>query len=464
MARIVIIGAGISGLAAAARLATLGHRVTVCEAAPGPGGMLGQYRRDGFAFDTGPTLLTLPAVYRDLALKTGREPLEQLVELAPVDPESRHLFADGTELTLPNASRGGVAKALDQALGEGTGRLWGEVMNRGRAVWEATRRPLIEEPLPADPGPLGTDPYPAAPRRGLARLFGGPGQLTVDEVAGRELGGHPALTALLTESVLRFGFDPRATPASATVLPYVEQTFGVWSVRGGLTALVQAVFRRCELRGVEFRFGARVSPEDFPEADVVLRPEPPAAELPGRFSLLLALRGPRPAGTAQRTVLHTPVRSTELAAVFDRPALRDFPTVQVLRPDDPSLVPDDQHEAVVLTCTVPSQAVFDWTAPGVAEDFADRLLMQLDASRLDVADRVLWQVVRTPADTERETLSPGGAVARPALPGAGGGFLQPANATGRPGHYLLGQAAHPGGGLARAGMSASVVAGLIGPA
>jgi phytoene dehydrogenase-like protein len=90
--------------------------------------------------------------------------------------------------------------------------------------------------------------------------------------------------------------------------------------------------------------------------------------------------------------------------------------------------------------------------------------MQLDASRLDVADRVLWQVVRTPADTERETLSPGGAVARPALPGAGGGFLQPANATGRPGHYLLGQAAHPGGGLARAGMSASVVAGLIGPA
>lgn len=231
MARIVIIGAGISGLAAAARLATLGHRVTVCEAAPGPGGMLGQYRRDGFAFDTGPTLLTLPAVYRDLALKTGREPLEQLLELAPVDPESRHLFADGTELTLPNASRGGVAKALDQALGADTGRLWGEVMNRGRTVWEATRRPLLEEPLPADPGPLGTDPYPAAPRRGLARLFGGSRQLTVDEVAQRELGGHPALTALLTESVLRFGFDPRTTPASATVLPYVEQTFGVWSVR-----------------------------------------------------------------------------------------------------------------------------------------------------------------------------------------------------------------------------------------
>ncbi|TQF05788.1 NAD(P)/FAD-dependent oxidoreductase [Kitasatospora acidiphila] len=464
MARIVIIGAGISGLAAAARLATLGHRVTVCEAAPGPGGMLGQYRRDGFAFDTGPTLLTLPAVYRDLALKTGREPLEQLLELTPVDPESRHLFADGTELTLPNASRGGVAKALDQALGADTGRLWGEVMNRGRTVWEATRRPLLEEPLPADPGPLGTDPYPAAPRRGLARLFGGSRQPTVDEVAQRELGGHPALTALLTESVLRFGFDPRTTPASATVLPYVEQTFGVWSVRGGLHALVAAVVGRCEQRGVEFRFGARVHPDDFPEADLVLRPEPPDAGLPGRFSLLLALAGPRPAGAAQRTVVHTPSRRDELAALFDEPAPPGFPTVQVLRPDDPSLVPDGRHEAVVLTCTVPSQAVVDWTAPGVADAFADTVLAQVEAAGLDLADRVLWRVARTPADTERETLSPGGAVARPALPGAGGGFLQRANTTDRPGHYLLGQAAHPGGGLARAGMSACVVAGLIGPA
>ncbi|MEV7028319.1 FAD-dependent oxidoreductase, partial [Kitasatospora sp. NPDC093558] len=115
MARIVIIGAGMSGLAAASRLATLGHRVTVCEASGTYGGMVGRYERDGFAFDTGPGLLTLPAVYRDLALKTGREPLEELVELAPVDPESRHLFPDGTALALPNASRGGVAQALDDA-------------------------------------------------------------------------------------------------------------------------------------------------------------------------------------------------------------------------------------------------------------------------------------------------------------------------------------------------------------
>ena len=71
MARVVVVGAGLGGLAAAARLAALGHAVTVCEQAPGVGGKLGVFERDGFVFDTGPSLLTLPAVYRDLFLATG---------------------------------------------------------------------------------------------------------------------------------------------------------------------------------------------------------------------------------------------------------------------------------------------------------------------------------------------------------------------------------------------------------
>jgi len=115
MARIIVVGAGMGGLAAASRLATLGHRVTVLEAAGTHGGQVGSYRREGFGFDTGPGLLALPAVYRDLALKTGREPLEQLVGLRPVDPESRHLFPDGTELLLePDAHP--AAKVFKAAL------------------------------------------------------------------------------------------------------------------------------------------------------------------------------------------------------------------------------------------------------------------------------------------------------------------------------------------------------------
>jgi phytoene dehydrogenase-like protein len=71
MARIIVIGAGMGGMAAAARLKVKGHDVTVIEASDTHGGKLGTFRRDGFAFDTGPSLFTIPAVYRDLFLKTG---------------------------------------------------------------------------------------------------------------------------------------------------------------------------------------------------------------------------------------------------------------------------------------------------------------------------------------------------------------------------------------------------------
>ncbi|MQS11863.1 NAD(P)/FAD-dependent oxidoreductase [Streptomyces kaniharaensis] len=469
-----------SGLAAASRLATLGHRVTVCEAGGTYGGMVGRYERDGFAFDTGPGLLTLPAVYRDLALKTGKEPLEQLVDLAPVDPESRHLFPDGTDLALPNASRGGVGQALDAAFGTGSGALWNAVVNRGRTVWEATRRPLLEEPLPADPRPLHADPYPVPPRRGLARLRPA-GRWTLADVAARELGGHPGLTALLHEHALRFGFDPRTAPAGATVLPYMEQSFGVWYVRGGLRALADAVYRRCEQRRVEFRFDTRFeqvverdgracgidTSAGSIEADVVISAVGAPAQdrtdpVPGRVVVLLALRGERPAGTVHRTVVHAADPAAELAGIFTWGApLADRPTVQVLRPDDPSLHPAG-HETAVLTATAPAGGV-DWTEPGAADRFADRMIAHADAAGLGLADRALWRVVRTPADTERESGSPFGAVPRPALAGDRGAYLQ-APTEQAPGHYRIGGAAHPGGGLARVGMSACIAANLIGPA
>ncbi|GAA2153780.1 NAD(P)/FAD-dependent oxidoreductase [Kitasatospora kazusensis] len=478
MAQIVIIGAGMSGLAAASRLATLGHRVTVCEASGTYGGQVGRYERDGFAFDTGPTLLTLPAVYRDLALKTGREPLEELVGLGPVEPESRHLFPDGTDLVLPNASRGGVGQALDAAFGAGSGERWGEVTNRARAVWEATRRPLLEEPLPEDPEPLFRDPYPAPPRRGLARLSRR--TRTLADVAERELGGHPGLTALLQEHALRFGLDPREAPAGATVLPYMEQSFGVWYVQGGMRALADAVHRRCGQRGVEFRFDTPVTEvlteggracgvvaggERLP-ADLVLSCTQDLAGLAGhaaaarepawgRFSVLLALRGTRPAGTPVRTVVHAHDNARELDALTDHPDLPRHPTVQIHRPDDPSLVPDSGHEAVTLTVTVPTWDELAELAPDF-DAYADHLLDHLAGAGLDLRERIAWRELLTP-----DVLGPH---TPPSLAGAGGRFLAPPGRSPLPGLHLIGATVHPGGGLARAGMSASITATGIGPA
>ncbi|MGW7430820.1 phytoene desaturase family protein [Streptomyces sp. NPDC054861] len=466
MARIVVIGAGMGAMAAAARLAVAGHRVTVYERTETYGGAVRRLARDGFAFDTGPGLLHLPAVYRDLFVKTGKEPLEECVELTQVDPASRHVFADGTLVDLPNASRAGTVAALDAALGAGAGERWGAFMVRAREAWDRTRRPLLEEPRTADTAALAREPYPA-PKAGLLRRP----TTTLARIGSRELRA-PRLAALLDSYAWAYGFDPATAPAAAAVLPYMEQTFGTWYVRGGLRALADAVYARCLRRRVEFVFDARVDrvlEKDGRAAGVVLAggetvaadhvvagaPVPALyrdgvvaraagggpghqADGTGRVTVCLALRGAREAGAAHRTVVH---------------ASGDRPTTTVLRPDDPSLRPDAGHESVTLTATLRLDPAYDATAVGEA------MVTAAEAAVPGLRERLLWREVRTPDDTLRETGVAG--VPGPALAGGSGAFLPAANLSPLPGLYFAGGWSHPGGGLAHAGMSGALVAGLI---
>ncbi|MEV5959151.1 NAD(P)/FAD-dependent oxidoreductase [Streptomyces sp. NPDC051987] len=492
MGRIAVIGAGMGAMAAAARLAVAGHRVTVYERTETYGGGVRRFERDGFAFDTGPGLLPLPAVYRDLFVKTGREPLEECVELVQVDPSARHVFADGTEVSLPNASRAGVVTALDEALGPGAGQRWGDFLVRARETWDRTRRPLLEEPLWPDWQVLAErEPYPSVPHKRLLRTRRAS---TLHQIGAWEL-RDPRLSQLLDGYALAYGLDPGTAPASAAVLPYLEHAFGTWYVRGGIRELARAVYERCLRRRVEFVFGAevaRVLEKDgraagvelaggtVAEADFVVgtgpwrlvglaggrelygardvRPEPEGRR-PGRVVLCLALRGAREPGAVHRTVVHSPDAEGDLAE-FAHGELPDRPTVVVDRPGDPAQRPDADHESVVVTATVPSAAEYSWAAPGAADAFADRMAAAAERAVPGLRERLLWREVRTPLDTERETGATGGAVPPPAL-AAADGVLHPSNTTALPGLFTAGGWSHPGGGLAHAGMSGALVAGLI---
>ncbi|MEU2527487.1 MULTISPECIES: phytoene desaturase family protein [Streptomyces] len=487
MARIAVIGAGTGAMAAAARLSVAGHRVTVYERAETYGGSLGRFARDGFVFDTGPGLLHLPAVYRDLFVKTGKESLEQCVTLTQVDPASRHLFADGTAVSLPNASRAGVTGALDRALGEGAGARWGDFLDRAGEAWNRSRRPLLEEPLPEDRRALARDPYPAVRHRRLLRAARQAG--TVAEVGAWEL-TDPRLASLLDGYALSYGLDPRRAPAAAALLPYMEETFGSWYVAGGVRALADAVYARCLARKVEFVFGAevvRVAEKDgraagieladgaSVEADhVVLGAQPApgllpvrdggrpagAPSVPGRFQVLLSLRGAREAGAVHRTVVHTADPGAEQDAVFGG-RTAELPTVTVLRPDDPATRPDDAHEAVTLTVTVAPHGPVDWTDAALRQRFAETVIARAAEAVPGLRERTLHAEVRTPAETEAETGAEGGSVPAPALAGAEGSYLHAANRSPLPGLYRAGGWSHPGGGLAHAGMSGALVAGLV---
>jgi phytoene desaturase len=503
VARVVVVGAGMGGLAAAARLRAGRHDVTVLEQADVVGGKLGWFERDGFGFDTGPSLLTLPAVYRDLFRKTGG-PLESEVDLVPVDPACHYRFADGIELDLPNASRGAVSAALDAAFGPGAGADWAGLLDRAGQIWDVTRRPFLESPLDGLRGLLResrrvSDLRIVAPWRSLRGL-------------GRGYLRDPHLRTLLDRYATYTGSDPRRAPAALATVPYVEQTFGAWYVRGGLRRLGLALHQRALDRGTIVRTstavtavetsGGRVSgvlladggrlPADVVVSDIdarslytdlvapqagsgALRSLTRATPSLSGFVLLLALRGRTP-GLAHHTVLFPADYDDEFDSVFGsgahrgRPRPVPDPAVYVAAPDDPQLRPDADHESWFVLVNAPRHTPAEpssgvaWDAPGRAETYAAHLLDVLARRGFDVRDRLLWKEVRTPADLERATGSVGGSIYGSSSNGARAAFLRPANRSPVPGLFLVGGSAHPGGGLPLVGLSAAMVADLVGRA
>ncbi|MGY1838976.1 MULTISPECIES: phytoene desaturase family protein [unclassified Modestobacter] len=501
MARVVVIGAGLGGLAAAARLAAAGHAVTVLEQSPVVGGKLGWFERDGHGFDTGPSLVTLPQVFRDLFTATGA-PLDDVLELQRLDPAVAYRFADGTTVDVPG-NREQVPDALDAALGAGTGAQWAALLDRAEAMWRATEQPFLRSPL-AGAGTLLRLAGNVADLRTIA-----PGR-TLRGLGGRYL-TDPRLRMLLDRYATYSGSDPRRAPAALLTVPYAEQAFGSWYVPGGLRRLVDAVAQRAVERGAVVRTdapvtevlveGGRAAGVRLPDgervpADVVvsnadatalyrgLLPATAPARGPraalrrvtpssSGLVLLLALRGRTP-GLAHHTVLFPADYDAEFDALFGGRGRRrkspkrpvEDPTVYVSAPDDPATRPDADSESWFVLVNAPRHepgAGVDWTAPGLADAQADRVLDVLAARGLDVRDRVRWRVVRTPADLERETASPGGSIYGTSSNGARAAFLRPGNASPVPGLFLVGGSAHPGGGLPLVTLSAEIVAGLVGP-
>lgn len=146
MANIAVIGAGIGGMSAGARLAKAGHDVTIYENSERSGGKCRTEWFGDYAFDTGPSLLTLPAVYRDLFLKTGKR-IEHILNIKPVDPAFNYHFSDGSSVLFPNLSNPNTYNEIEKSYGLVAGNQWKELIKRAERMWEVSREPFIESEL-----------------------------------------------------------------------------------------------------------------------------------------------------------------------------------------------------------------------------------------------------------------------------------------------------------------------------
>ena len=249
--RVVVVGGGLSGMAAAARLAKARYAVTLYERSDRLGGRwAARSLLDGVLVDDGPAVLGFPAPWRDLFRKSGR-PLEAELsrigtELVPASP-TVITFADGSVMNWP-ADRGGQQAALTRSFGVEVAQRWQDFVDRLDRLWQVLRPLGWEAERP--PGRLD--------RETRRRLLG---RSSLAELADGL--GHPALTALVRSVAYRQGSVPEQTPALAAVDLSLARTFGRWQVgsaveAGRFSILVELLVARLALRQVEVRLNAPV--------------------------------------------------------------------------------------------------------------------------------------------------------------------------------------------------------------
>lgn len=245
----VVVGAGIGGLAAAARLAAAGRDVLVLERHDAPGGKMRTVPTAAGPADTGPTVLTMRAVFDDLFAALG-DRLEDHVTLHRQHLLARHFWPDGSTLDLFDGEAASAA-AIDAFAGPRAADQFRRFSARARRLFEAFERPMMQR---ADPRVADL----------AATVMRRPG-LMADMAPHRTLAGalarqfdDPRLAQLFGRFATYVGGSPYAAPALLALIWRAEAA-GVWVVEGGMHALAATIARRVEARGARFRYGAHVS-------------------------------------------------------------------------------------------------------------------------------------------------------------------------------------------------------------
>ncbi|TQN43458.1 phytoene desaturase [Blastococcus colisei] len=304
--RVVVVGAGLAGLATALRLRGAGREVTVVERAPGPGGRAGRIDRGGYSLDTGPSVFTAPEIVADTLAAVG-DKLEDRLTLVPLETTYRAQYADGSHLDVhadPDAFAAEVAQLCGPAEATALRRYLADLAELYRLQLTTFIDRNLDSPLDL----LGPELLALARSGGFGRLSRHVERYFADD----------RLRRLFSFQALYAGVSPFRAIAAYAVIAQLDIGAGVWHPMGGIAAVPTALAAAAADAGVTFRYdadaelevdGSRITAvrtsagERLPADAVVVTADQPWQLVPG-------LRPPRrPVYSPSCVALHVGVRS-----------------------------------------------------------------------------------------------------------------------------------------------------------
>ncbi|MEV4753719.1 phytoene desaturase family protein [Micromonospora sp. NPDC049559] len=421
---VVVVGAGLGGLACALHLAGAGRQVTVLEREPVPGGRAGRLSlpapggAERYEFDTGPTVLTMPELLTDALAAVGEE-LADWVELELLDPAYRAHYPDGSTLdVITDTAR--MAAEISRVCGPREADGYLRFVEYARRLWRLERADFIDRNLDSPRDLLTAN---------LLRLFAA-GAFRRLQSKINQFFADPRTRRIFSFQAMYAGLAPHDALAIYTVIAYLDSVAGVYFPRGGIHAVARAMAGAAEKHGVQIRYGTTVSRvetsgdratgvltadgERIAADVVVLNPDLPIAYR----DLLPPTRVRRLRYSPSCVVLHVGSRQAYRGAAhhnihFGRAWRRTFdevikqgrlmtdPSLLVTNPSrsDPGLAPAGRHTYYVLA-PVPNLEAgpLDWRGD-LPRRYADELMATLERrGYVGFAEGVEVSRIVTPAD------------------------------------------------------------------
>jgi len=483
--RVIVIGAGAGGLAAASDLAHAGLHVTVIEKASCEGGKIRQIAAGGTLIDAGPTVFTMRWVFEGL-FEAGGLDFGTALGLTPACILARHAWRDSCLLDL-HADIDRSADAIAEFAGRREGEAYRSFISECRDIHGTLKDTFMaaQKPTPASlmlrVGNLGalwrTRPFETYWSR-LQKRF-----------------EDPRLRQLFGRYSTYVGASPFRAPATLMLIAHVEQE-GVWLLDGGMRTLASAMRKLAQAGGAEFRFGEEAerilvqggsvcgvrlaSGEEIPAAVVVFNGD--GAALSAGLLGNAASKAVRPVTRRERSLsaitwcVATRTRGTPLAyhnvffsddyadefdAVFRQRTISQCPTVYICAQDRLGSTLPGGAERLLLLINAPADGDLPDSHVMQASHFSARVLEHLKACGLELESGLEPAIATTPDNFASLFPATGGALYGQANHGPMASFARPGSAARLPGLYLAGGSAHPGPGVPMATLSGRLAAARI---
>lgn len=469
MSRVVVVGAGLAGLSAASQLVADGHDVTIFEKGCEPGGRNGILAVDGFTFDTGPTVFTMPHLLDRAFARLGRDRVSEL-PMTRLDPAYRAVYSDGTELLVRSEVADQVAEIRSRGLAADAAAYPGFV-DWLKKLYDIEMPNFIERNFDSV---LDLLARPAA----AARLVGLGGFGSLEKaVKGRFVDSR--LVRLFTFQSMYAGLAPADALAIYAVITYMDCVSGVWFPDGGMHAVPRALARVLTDAGAQLRYGSPVTEIlrdaggrvagvraggeqvmadavvvtlDLPTAYADLLPDlrrprvlDNAAYSPSAVVWHVGVRGTPKAGVAHHNIHFVDAWAESFDQLIKRKELMTDPSRLVTVPslDAPGMAPAGHSVLFVLEPVPHLGADIDWTTErGPARERLHRFL-----AANGYPDDIVTERLITPADWAAQGMAMGTPFSLAHSFGQTGP-LRPGNVEPRvPGVFFAGSGTTPGVGV-----------------